>query len=81
MEIQTRAKDPVWGMNVNPDTTDLISVHEGRKYFFCAKGCQTAFEKNPRRYLRPKGFFGRFLDRLGKSNQETFGSGGPSCCH
>jgi len=81
VEAHAKAKDPVCGMTVDPDATDLVYVHGGRKYYFCAKGCQTAFEKNPRKYLKRKGFFGRFLDRLSKSNQETFGSGGPSCCH
>jgi YHS domain-containing protein len=81
METNVRAKDPVCGMSVDPSLTDLVTVHEGRRYYFCAKGCQTAFEKNPRKYLKHKGFLGRFIDRLGKTNQETFGSGGPSCCH
>ncbi|MFH1090703.1 MAG: LDCC motif putative metal-binding protein [Pseudomonadota bacterium] len=30
---------------------------------------------------KPKGFIGRFLDRLTKANEREFGRGGPSCCH
>jgi YHS domain-containing protein len=83
MEVQThvREQDPVCGMQVDPTENELVSLHKGRKYYFCAPGCREAFERNPEKYLRRKGPFGRFLDRLAKSNKETFGSSGPSCCH
>jgi hypothetical protein len=38
-----------------------------------------AFEKKPDKYLKPKGPFGRFLDRLTKANEKVFGRHGPSC--
>ncbi|MEE9531990.1 MAG: LDCC motif putative metal-binding protein, partial [Syntrophobacteria bacterium] len=53
--------------------------HKGRRYYFCADCCKQAFEKNPVKYLKPKGPFGRFLDRLTKSNEKVFGRQGPSC--
>jgi hypothetical protein len=38
-----------------------------------------AFQKNPERYLKPKGPFGRFLARLVKANVKVFGRAGPPC--
>lgn len=77
----TTARDPVCGMNVDPASTRLVSSHKGRTYYFCAEGCQKTFESNPDKHVKSKGFFSRFLDRLGKSNKKQFGSKGPSCCN
>jgi YHS domain-containing protein len=74
-------RDPVCGMMVNPASNRLVSSHKGRTYRFCAESCLEAFEKHPDRYLKEKGVFRRWLDRMAKSNQESFGSKGPSCCH
>ncbi len=71
--------DPVCGMAVEAKT-DLTVEHQGKTYAFCAEGCREAFEKNPEKYARPKGFFRRYLDRLAKTNRQEFGSRGP-CCH
>jgi YHS domain-containing protein len=75
------ARDPVCGMEVRMKSTNLISTHRGKNYYFCAESCLAAFEEDPDRYLKRKGFFGRFLDRLAKSNEKAFGSRGPSCCN
>lgn len=77
--------DPVCGMDVVPGKTKLVSVHEGKSYWFCAEGCRTAFEANPDKYLKSepgkkkKGWFGRYLERLTRINEETFGCSGPKC--
>lgn len=39
-----------------------------------------AVAKEMPRPKKPKGIFGRFLDRLAKANEREFGSDGPSCC-
>lgn len=77
------AVDPVCGMEVIPGKTKLVTVHEGHSYWFCDRACREAFEANPRKYLnpRPKGWLGRFLERLAKANQEEFGRKGGHCCH
>jgi YHS domain-containing protein len=80
----TKTIDPVCGMEVEPDRTKLVSVYKGRSYWFCAQGCRHAFEANPDKYLKrkpakDKGWFGRWLDRMAKSNQEVFGCAGPKC--
>jgi YHS domain-containing protein len=73
--------DPVCGMRVDPMSADHEFTYKGRSYHFCAEQCKEAFEKNPGKYIKPKGPFGRFLARLAKTNEKTFGRGGPSCCH
>ena len=44
-------KDPVCGMDVNPDTAKHRAEHEGRPYYFCSAGCRTKFLADPGRYL------------------------------
>jgi len=77
---QEKLVDPVCGMEItrgDPDT--LISYYNGQPYYFCAPCCIKAFERNPERYLKPKGPFGRFLARLVKANLKVFGRAGPPC--
>jgi len=79
--------DPVCGMKVDPTKTDLVATHQGYSYHFCAEGCRKAFEANPKKYLErkpakpkgPKGWWGRYLDRMAKSNRVLFGDSRPQC--
>ena len=72
--------DPVCGMEVSPgDPRTLVSIYKSRSYYFCADCCIKVFEKNPDKYLKPKGPFGRFLERIVKANEEVFGRAGPPC--
>ncbi len=70
--------DPVCGMNVPINMTDLVAAYQGCNYHFCAEGCRNAFEANPAKYLKPKkkGFWARYLDRLNKATE-----GKPMKCH
>ena len=43
-------KDPVCGMEVDPETTAFRARYEGANYFFCSKGCQSKFTAEPKRY-------------------------------
>lgn len=47
---QPAITDPVCGMEVDPETTLLRSVYNGRTVYFCAPGCKRAFDKQPERY-------------------------------
>ena len=51
MTIETR--DPVCGMEVNPDKARHRFEHEGVTYLFCCGGCQTAFQSDPTSFLDP----------------------------
>ncbi len=48
------AIDPVCGMEVDEATATETTVHNGKKYYFCAKGCRLDFEDDPEKYLDPK---------------------------
>jgi len=71
--------DPVCGMMIDPGKTDLSATFQGDKYYFCAEGCRRAFENRPEKYLKGKGWLGRYMDRLARANEKTFGCGGPKC--
>ena len=54
--VPTLERDPVCGMNVNPETARHVHEHGGRKYYFCCAGCAEKFKANPQRYLhKPSG--------------------------
>jgi Cu+-exporting ATPase len=44
-------RDPVCGMNVNPATAKFATEREGKKYYFCCRGCLEKFEADPAKYL------------------------------
>ncbi len=48
-------KDPVCGMVVDPATAEKAADYEGKTYYFCTPGCQTAFEEAPEKYLEQAG--------------------------
>ncbi len=45
------AKDPVCGMEVNEQKAAATSTYKGTTYYFCAKGCKIAFDKEPEKFL------------------------------
>mgnify|MGYP001214883969 CR=1 FL=1 len=46
--------DPVCKMEVDPDNPPGGTyVHDGTKYYFCSKGCNERFSKNPEKFLKP----------------------------
>lgn len=45
------AIDPVCEMTVDIATARFVTEHEGTTYYFCAAGCQRAFEANPENFL------------------------------
>ncbi|MGQ4274857.1 heavy metal translocating P-type ATPase [Terrihabitans sp. B22-R8] len=49
-----KAKDPVCGMDVDPQTSKHQSTYEGSIYYFCCNGCRTKFEADPQKYLSPR---------------------------
>jgi Cu+-exporting ATPase len=44
-------KDPVCGMEVDPQTAAGKSEYKGQPYYFCSPGCKTSFDKDPGKYL------------------------------
>lgn len=80
--------DPVCGMKVDVNETDLVTTYQGQDYYFCAEACRRTFEKDPQVYIEPrhvkyketKTWWGRYLKRVAKANEKLFG-GRPHCCH
>ncbi len=44
-------KDPVCGMNVDPETSNLKFEYQGETYCFCSEHCLDKFREDPERYL------------------------------
>ncbi len=47
------ARDPVCGLEVDTETSDLSYAHDGTTYWFCGKGCLLEFKDDPAKYLAP----------------------------
>ena len=52
MSIKT--KDPVCGMQVDPEKTRHTRKYDGVTYFFCCGGCEAAFARAPAQFLTPQ---------------------------
>jgi YHS domain-containing protein len=46
-------RDPVCGMNVDPNTAAAKVEYAGKTYYFCAPGCAKRFQQAPEEYLQP----------------------------
>jgi len=47
-----KVKDLVCGMMIDPQTAAATSEHKGKTYYFCARGCKAAFDKDSEKYLK-----------------------------
>ena len=50
-EEKRLVKDPVCGMELEPETAYGKMEYEGRTVYFCSKHCEEKFKKNPKKYL------------------------------
>lgn len=62
------AKDPVCGMNVEPQKAAGTSEHNGSEYYFCNLACKKKFDEAPEKYLK-----------TGKTERITLPVEGMSC--
>jgi YHS domain-containing protein len=46
-----KVKDPVCGMEIDPERAATSVQHEGQTFYFCSPGCKAAFDNDPARYL------------------------------
>lgn len=60
------AKDIVCGMDVHKDKA-LKLKHDGKTYYFCSKGCEDTFKKDPSKYAKK--------ENKQKGEKETKGKG------
>jgi YHS domain-containing protein len=48
------ARDPVCGMDVQPEQAAGQSEYQGRTFYFCCDACKEKFDKEPQRFARPQ---------------------------
>ncbi len=51
MEKKYITKDPVCGMEVDPEKAFSKTDYEGNIFYFCSESCELEFKKNPQKYL------------------------------
>ena len=74
-------RDPVCGMDVDEKGAQYYIHLEHETLYFCSQQCRevyirtTGIETN----VRKKGVVARFLEKLAKDNNDTFGGTPPSC--
>jgi len=49
--LNKSVRDDVCNMQVDPAKAVATAEHEGRKYYFCSRGCEQKFRESPERYL------------------------------
>lgn len=48
------AKALVCGMTIDEKTAVGTSEYQGQTYYFCSRGCNKAFDKEPEKYVEKK---------------------------
>ena len=74
-------KDPVCGMDVKEENSALL-LHFGHEtFYFCSNECKETYAQRSKmkKVAKGKGFFAKFLEKLAKDNNETFGGSPPKC--
>ncbi len=54
IEFDFHGKDPVCGMEVQPEDAADTAEFEGQKIYFCSNTCKDEFEHNKRKYAVKK---------------------------
>jgi YHS domain-containing protein len=47
-------KDPVCGMEINPDQAAASEEHDGQTFYFCSEHCRQAFLADPHHHGHPE---------------------------
>ncbi|KMY66025.1 hypothetical protein AAU61_18840 [Desulfocarbo indianensis] len=71
--------DPVCGMRLEKGGQYLHLDFKGHRLFFCCEPCLEKFMADPNYFLKPKGWWRRYVERLISSNAKQFGGKKPSC--
>ena len=74
------AKDPVCGMDVTEEGASYLLHFEHETLYFCSKQCKEAYQNPDKKNAsKKKGALARFLDKLAKDNEQTYGGTPPKC--
>ncbi|HEU4686287.1 MAG TPA: YHS domain-containing protein [Nitrospira sp.] len=52
MERTQSVRDPVCGMEINPQDAAATTAYQGKTFHFCRVECQQQFEEDPERYVK-----------------------------
>jgi Cu+-exporting ATPase len=50
--MEEKVRDLVCDMMIDPKTAAATSEYKGQTYYFCARGCKLAFDKDPERFVK-----------------------------
>jgi Cu+-exporting ATPase len=50
--VEEKVRDLVCDMMIDPKTAAATSEYKGQTYYFCARGCKVAFDKDPEKYIK-----------------------------
>ncbi len=81
MEVSIMAKDPVCGMDVKEEGASHLQHFEHVTLYFCSKQCKEEYSRKSgtKTTAKKKGIIARFLEKLAKENEDSFGGKPPSC--
>ncbi|MGK2964705.1 MAG: YHS domain-containing protein [Tepidiformaceae bacterium] len=43
-------RDPVCGMDIDPENAAAQAQYQGKTYYFCAESCRNEFDANPQQF-------------------------------
>lgn len=80
-EETTMTKDPICGMDVKEEEALNIIQFEQNTFYFCSRRCMDTYTLQPgmEKPAGKKGVFSRFLERLAKENEQSYGGTPPKC--
>lgn len=52
-------RDPVCGMEINPENAEERSAFEGEIFYFCSDQCRNRFDEDPGRFVKRADLGGR----------------------
>lgn len=50
--MEEKVRDLVCDMMIDPKTAAATSEYKGQTYYFCARGCKLAFDKDPEKFVK-----------------------------
>ena len=74
-------KDPICGMDVKEEEAQNIIQSEQKTLYFCSRRCMDTYTLQPsmEKPARGKGVCLRFLEKLAKANEQSYGGTPPKC--
>lgn len=75
------AKDPICGMDVSEEGAQHMLHFEHETLYFCSQKCRETYSQKSglEKPAAKKGVIGRFLEKLAKGNEQSYGGKPPKC--